>query len=68
MREQKCYSCKAFSECLSNAIDNGIEECQDFEKLKIQVDDAIGKLDSLGLPYPFSKEEIKSLLFFANAK
>lgn len=67
MSKQKCYSCKAFGECLAYVIDdNNVERCSNFELLKNQVDDTIKKFNSLSLPYHFSEQEIKSMIFFSN--
>lgn len=61
-----CYSCLAFSQCLSYVLDGFQSQCIHFGFLKRQVDECVEKINSVGLVNPLSPEEVKSLIEFSS--
>ncbi len=63
-----CYSCLAFSQCLSYVFDNLPSKCIHFGLLKRQVDECVEKINSVGLVNPLFPEEVKSLIEFSSTR
>lgn len=59
-----CYKCPAFEKCLSSVLDGLVVKCLFYGWLKNQVDEAVGKLNSVGLENPLSIDEVKSVIYF----
>jgi len=68
MNENCCNKCKGFTTCLGAALDNDACRCIHFGEFKASVDEAVDRLNGIGIINLLSIEEVKSLIYHTNKR